>query len=180
VFGSYKERGKVKNTIFAIDPGLKGAIVYWNGDIDNHNKFIKSYTMPAIKAGKYNRIDGGGVCDILNKNTSAHVYIERAQAMPGQGTTSMFNYGMGFGILLGVIQTLGMVYTLVPPQTWHKAILKGVPGDKPKERALFRCKQLFPDVNLLATERSKKPHDGLVDALLILEYGRSRDDGRRV
>lgn len=103
---------------------------------------------------------------------SVHVFIEKAQAMPGQGVSSMFNYGTGFGKLLGWMEALKLPHTLVTPREWTKEMHKGCTGENAKEKSLQAAKRLFPHMKLEATERSKKPHAGIVDALLIAEFGR--------
>jgi hypothetical protein len=85
----------------------------------------------------------------------------------------MFTYGQGFGELIGMCKALGSAYALIPPKTWQKELFLGtLPDMKPKERALVAAQRLFPKVNLLETPRCRKPHDGIVDALLICEFAR--------
>jgi hypothetical protein len=59
----------------------------------------------------------------------------------------------------------------VPAPTWQKVMLEGVLGDDTKDRALVAARNLWPDANF-TMERARKPHDGVVDALLLAEYGR--------
>lgn len=93
--------------------------------------------------------------------------------MPKQGVTSMFSYGTGYGILQGVVGAFGFPFTLVPPRVWTKVMHAGVSTDiSAKEKSLVAALRLFPDQNFLATPRSTKPHQGLIDACLINEYGR--------
>ncbi len=96
--------------------------------------------------------------------------LERVGAMPGQGVTSMFNFGENFGFIQGVLEANGIPYELVTPQKWKREF--GVTGDK--NSAVSVCQRLFPDVSLLKTERSKKPDDGMAEALLMAEYARRR------
>lgn len=103
------------------------------------------------------------------------VYIERAQAMPKNGAVSMFKYGQHFGELLGVLTALQIPFETVPPVTWTKAIHQTTNKTiGPKARSLQAVQRLFPGVRLTdpESERAKKPHEGIVDALLIAEYGR--------
>ncbi len=101
-----------------------------------------------------------------------HVFVEKAQCMPKNGAVGMFNYGQGFGELLGVLIALKVPFTLVPPRAWSKVMHAGVQGDDPKKKSITAAKRLFPNVELRATERCRKPHLGMVEALLIAEYGR--------
>ncbi|UOF76915.1 holliday junction resolvasE [Bacteriophage sp.] len=127
-------------------------------------------------------IDGHGIAGVLEGIRDAQVIIgiEKVGAMPGQGVTSMFSFGFGCGMLEGVIQTLGLPYVKITPQTWQKLAFQGVTPiyktergkDKPdtKKMALTAVNRLYPSANLLATERSKVPHKGIIDALLIAHY----------
>ncbi len=98
------------------------------------------------------------------------VLIEKAQARPGQGVSSMFNYGTGFGRLMGWCEALGLPYELVTPQAWGKVMHAGTTGTDPKARSLQAVQRLFPGVQL-TVGKSKKVHMGLAEALLIAEYG---------
>jgi len=96
--------------------------------------------------------------------------VELVGAMPGQGVTSMFNFGKSLGYIEGVLQALEIPYQLVSPRTWKKEF--NLNSDKGK--SIEVCQKLFPKVSLLATERSKKPHDGMAEALLMAEYARRK------
>lgn len=99
--------------------------------------------------------------------------LEHVSAMPGQGVTSMFSFGQGFGFIQGVLCAYNIPFELVRPQKWKKEF--SVTGDKNSSIAV--CKRLFPDVNLLPTERCRKEHDGMAEALLMAEYARRRLSG---
>ena len=88
--------------------------------------------------------------------------IEEAQAMPGQGTRSMFTIGLGFGVWLGILATLGLAHTRIRPGVWKRAL--GLSGDK--EQARLRAMQLFPGADL----RLRK-HHGRAEAILLGYYG---------
>lgn len=94
--------------------------------------------------------------------------LERVGAMPGQGVTSMFNFGRNYGFIQGLLEASFIPYELVTPQKWKKAL--GVTGDKNSSIAV--CKRLFPGVSLKRTERCAKDHDGMAEALLLAEYAR--------
>ena len=96
--------------------------------------------------------------------------VEKVGAMPGQGVVSMFNFGHNLGLIEGLLQAYGVSYQLVPPQTWKKEF--SLSSDKAK--SIEVCKKLFPEVSLLATPRSRKPNDGMAEALLMAEYARRR------
>ena len=96
--------------------------------------------------------------------------VEKVGAMPGQGVVSMFNFGHNLGLIEGLLKAYGISYQLVPPQTWKKEF--SLSSDKAK--SIEVCQNLFPDVSLLPTERSRKPNDGMAEALLLAEYARRR------
>jgi crossover junction endodeoxyribonuclease RuvC len=101
--------------------------------------------------------DGASIC-----------YIEKVSAMPKQGVTSMFNFGFSTGAIHGIVATLGIPRYLVTPQRWKNNILVGTKKDK--EAAIDYCRRAFPSVTLLATEKSRKPHSGMADAICIALY----------
>ena len=97
--------------------------------------------------------------------------VERVNAMPGQGVTSMFNFGKSAGFIEGVLTTCGIGYQLIRPQQWKKEFtLIG----KDKSASVAVCKRLFPAVDLRRTERCKTDSDGMAEALLMAEYARRR------
>ena len=94
--------------------------------------------------------------------------LEHVGAMPGQGVTSMFNFGQNFGYIKGLLEAFQIPYELVRPQKWKKEF--SITGDK--NSSIEVCKRLFPGVVLQRTERCRKDDDGLAEALLIAEYAR--------
>ena len=138
-----------------IDPGLAGGIGVLES---NSNTYSIKYTPEAL-------------ISLLNQftdETQVQFFVEHVHAMPKQGVTSTFNFGMGFGRILGILEAFNRKYTLVKPQVWKKVI--GVTADK--QTSIDKCKELFPKVSLLPTPRCRVPSDGLAEALLIAEYGR--------
>jgi hypothetical protein len=104
---------------------------------------------------------------------SFHVFLEKAQSFRGQGVSSTFNYANGFGQLIGALVYAKIPFTLVAPVTWTKRLHEGCKSVDAKKRSLEACRRLFPSVNLIA-EGCRTPHTGIVDALLIAEYGRQK------
>ena len=97
--------------------------------------------------------------------------LEKVGAMPGQGVAGMFNFGRGYGFIQGVLEALNIPYQAIPPQTWKKefSLLK-----QDKSKSIETAQRLFPNVNFLPTERSRKPSDGMCEAALICEYARRK------
>lgn len=96
--------------------------------------------------------------------------LEKVGAMPGQGVVSMFNFGQSVGYIKGVLESHRIPYQEITPQKWKREF--GLTSDKAASAEV--CKKLFPDIDLLATPRSKKPHDGMAEALLMAEYARRK------
>lgn len=96
--------------------------------------------------------------------------VEKVNAMPGQGVTSMFQFGKSAGFIEGVLRAYGIPYQLVPPRKWKKEFSLG----SDKAQSIEVCKRLFPNVDLRRTERCKKDNDGMAEALLMAEYGRRK------
>lgn len=143
--------------VVGIDPGQKGGVVLLTkgGDIE------VAIPMP----------DAHVLADHLDTWRPDHVFIEKAQAMPRNGAVSMFNYGLHFGQLQGLCVALQLGYTLVTPKTWQRTMFIGTTGAEPKKRAYQAASRIFPGQDFRASERSKKPSDGIVDAALIATWG---------
>tara|TARA_Y100000310_G_C20579790_1_gene762382 strand:+ start:706 stop:1200 length:495 start_codon:yes stop_codon:yes gene_type:complete len=159
-----------------IDPGLDGglAAIYPNGNI-----YVT--VMPTERVGKKRQLDGCEIREWIHNNDvfecrsePQKITIEKVHAMPGQGVTSMFNFGVGFGILRGICSGLGLSYDLVTPQAWQKVMLEG----RGKGAKYEVAHELWPDVDFRATERCRKPHTGMVDAALIAEASRRMRGGK--
>lgn len=146
-----------------IDPGLQGGIAI----LEDNN--VTLYPMPLIGDKDY---DVQAIKDIFHSNADADLCgVERQQSMPGQGLSSTFKTGMGFGILLGVLSALGLRYEVVPPQTWQRRLFVGLKqGQDTKVSSEIIAKRLFPTTSFLRTARSHKASDGLTDAACIAEF----------
>jgi crossover junction endodeoxyribonuclease RuvC len=95
--------------------------------------------------------------------------VEKVGAMPGQGVTSMFNFGKSAGFIEGVLTALGIPYQLVPPNKWKKEFsLIG----QDKQASIVTCRKLFPELDLKRTERCRTDSDGKAEATLLAEYAR--------
>ena len=146
--------------VVGIDTGKSGAIAVI--EIDNKCKPTDVYVVP-FDSEKYKNIIQH--CKETNCNIA---FVEKVHAMPGQGVVSMFNFGHNVGFIEGMLHYGDMAYIMVTPQKWKKEM--GVTSDK--QTSIDLCKQLFPNVNLKRTQRSRKDNDGMAEAILIAEYGR--------
>jgi crossover junction endodeoxyribonuclease RuvC len=150
--------------VIGIDPGISGAIaIFEDGQLDT------ILDMPTLKiaSGKTmkSHISAIGLVRILETWTlvsdgQAHIVIEKVGAMPGQGVTSMFNFGRSAGIIEGVVAALQIPHTYVAPATWTKAVGRAAGKDASRMRAM----ELFPSKAELF-KRAKD--DGRADAALI-------------
>jgi crossover junction endodeoxyribonuclease RuvC len=140
-----------------VDPGKKGgiAILRADGTFVSHQPMGEAYELAEYLRGK----------DIIR------CYVEKCQAMPSQGVSSMFTYGTGYGKILGVLETLQISYDLVQPQKWQRKMIPGTKRGETKKAALAKARQLFPRESFIL-DSCRVPHDGIVDAVLIAEYGR--------
>ena len=145
--------------IVGIDPGKKGGIAVLKtcGELVDMRPMGEAYELAAILRSMQDKV--------------TRCYVEKSQAMPGQGTKSMFTYGTGFGKILGVLETLQISHDLVPPQKWQKKMIPGAEKGTSKKAALMKAKQLWPKESFVL-KGCRTPHDGIVDAVLIAEYGR--------
>ena len=80
----------------------------------------------------------------------------------------MFNFGQSVGYIKGVLEAFKIPYQEITPQKWKREFCLN--SDKAASAEV--CRKLFPEVSLLASERCKKPHDGMAEALLMAEYAR--------
>jgi len=145
--------------LIAVDPGLRGGIaVLANGSIT---------AVPMPLAGK--GLDLAAIAGIIRDNAPDWIIVEKVGARPGQGVTSMFTFGMGYGAIQGIAAGLSVPVELVTPQRWKGVVLHGTAKDKAS--AIAFCRRVFPGVALVLP-RCKVAHDGVADSLCLLEYGR--------
>lgn len=154
-----------------IDPGKSGAVAAIYPNQNNRVEIFDTPTME-VKSGKskkqvYIETEMASILRSLSIGNDIHVFMEKVNAMPGQGVTSMFSFGYGYGLWRGIVAALGMKITLFTPQEWKKFLMSGY--GKEKSASVYRAQMLFPNVDLF-TPRGKAL-DGRGDALLIGYYG---------
>lgn len=145
--------------LIAVDPGLRGGIA------SLANGTITAVPMPLAGKG----LDLAAIAGIIRDNSPSWIIVEKVASRPGQGVTSMFTFGMGYGAVLGIAAALQVPIELVTPQRWKSTVLHGTAKDKAS--AIAFCRRVFPGVALVLP-RCRAPHDGLADSLCLLEYGR--------
>lgn len=161
----------MKKIYIGCDVGKGGAFV----GIDESSNIVIKSVIPKIG----DNVDIQGIVNLLSfdpKEFKVYVAIEDVHSIYGTSAKSNFSFGWIKGLKTGIIATLGLTYMLVQPKTWQKyvwsptdVVKKGTKTDT-KKTSLTAAKRLFPHENFLATERSKVPHDGIVDAVLIALY----------
>jgi crossover junction endodeoxyribonuclease RuvC len=155
--------------IVAIDPGLDGGICILRGRV------VQTFVAPTLGTGKRS-YDVAEMRRILHDHisvlTGAQAFLERAQAMPGQGVSSMFSVGFGFGLWQGLLAGLRIPVEIVSPQSWQREMFKGLPKGDTKASSALIAQRLRPDVDWRKSPRCRKSHDGITDAFCIGEYGR--------
>ncbi len=157
--------------ILGIDPGQEGGFAVLDGDS------VIVEPMPQKKDGK---IDSGELFGLLSHYVpkATFVYIEKAGLRPRQSVQTTFACGFNHGILLGMLGIFNVEPLIVRPTEWSKHYSHGVTEkDKHKRYAAIKVARrrivsdLYPGIDLKKTERSSVPHEGMVDALLIADYG---------
>ena len=153
--------------IIGIDPGISGSICF----LDN-GKILDVIEMPIIPDGKKNKkqVNGSQVYNEVIKRIKQYeknqirVVIEHVSAMPGQGVTSMFNFGQSFGILKGICTAMQLPMYFVRPAKWKKYFnLLNSEKDASRTRAI----EIFP---YFSSQLSKKKDSNKADAILIASF----------
>ena len=153
--------------IIGIDPGISGSICFFkNGEI------IDVIEMPTMTEGKKNKkqVNGAQIYNEISKrinttqNQDVRVIVEQVSAMPGQGVTSMFNFGQSFGIIKGICSAMQLPVYFVRPAKWKKYYnLINSEKDASRTRAI----EIFPH---FSSQLSKKKDSNKADAILIASF----------
>ena len=153
--------------IISIDPGITGSICFFK-----NNKIIEVIEMPTMTEGKKNKkqVNGAQIFNEISNRIrdieieNIRVVIEQVSAMPGQGVTSMFNFGQSFGILKGICSAMQLPMYFVRPAKWKKYF-----GLINSEKGASRTKaiEMFP---YFSSNLSKKKDTNKADAILIASF----------
>ena len=151
--------------IIGIDPGLSGGIA-----ILEDNKVKEIFDMPVMPDGKKNKrqLNNAFLAQLIKENIEniedTIMVVEQVNAMPGQGVTSMFDFGQTFGAIKGICAALGLPIFLVRPSKWKKHFeLINSSKDASRTKAI----EMYP---LIAEKLSKKKDVNKSDAILIARY----------
>ena len=153
--------------IIGIDPGISGAVCFFE---DGQVKEI--IDMPVMADGKKNKrqINGPQIYNEILKRTNKFqkkdiiVVIEQVSAMPGQGVTSMFNFGQSFGVLKGICSAMQLSMFFIRPAKWKKyfGLIK-----TEKDASRTKVIEIFP---YISSELSRKKDSNKADAVLIASF----------
>lgn len=150
--------------IIGIDPGLSGAIAFYD-TVEQAVEIVDMPVLELVRNGKKKReVSAQSLANHLAGRKVYAAFMERVNAMTGQGVTSVFSFGRSTGIVEGVLAAYDIPTTLVTPQAWQKAVNQRAGKDGSRERAM----QLFP---AQAELFQRKKDDGRSDAALIAYYG---------
>ena len=153
--------------IIGIDPGISGSICFFE-----NGKIMDVIEMPTMAEGKKNKrqVNGSQIYNEISnrihkvKNQEIRVIIEQVSAMPGQGVTSMFNFGQSFGILKGICSAMQLPMYFVRPAKWKKYFnLINSEKDASRTKAI----EIFP---YFSSKLAKKKDTNKADAILIASY----------
>ena len=151
--------------IIGIDPGLSGGIA-----VLENNKVTNIFDMPVMSEGKKNKrqLNSAQLVKIISDNTEENeevsVVVEQVNAMPGQGVTSMFNFGQSFGAIKGICAALNLPIFFVRPAKWkkHFDLIKSS-----KDASRTKAIEMYPS---LSDNLSKKKDVNKSDAILIARF----------
>ena len=153
--------------IIGIDPGISGSICFFKD-----GKIIDVVEMPTMTEGKKNKkqVNGSQIFNEISSrikkldNKDIKVVVEQVSAMPGQGVTSMFNFGQSFGILKGICSAMQLPIYFVRPAKWKKYFnLINSEKDASRTRAI----EIFP---YFSSHLSRKKDSNKADAILIASF----------
>ena len=153
--------------IIGIDPGISGSICFFED-----GKVIDIIEMPSMAEGKKNKkqVNGSQICNEINSRIKKlnkqeiKVVIEQVSAMPGQGVTSMFNFGQSFGVLKGICSAMQLPMYFVRPAKWKKYY--SLINSK-KDASRTKVIEIFP---YISTQLSKKKDSNKADAILLASF----------
>ena len=153
--------------IIGIDPGISGSICFFED-----GKILDVLEMPTMTDGKKNKkqVNGAQIYNEISTKIRAiekqnlRVIIEQVSAMPGQGVTSMFNFGQSFGILKGICSAMQLPMYFVRPAKWKKyfGLIKSE-----KDASRTKAIEMFP---YFSSQLSKKKDSNKADAILIASF----------
>ena len=162
------------SVIIGIDNGLTGGLVAIS---DHPGPPIGMMIMPTRGKTKGNEVDPLAIIEWLHlygplQNITVILETPGKHSPGAQALCSMWD---SYGAIRGVLESYRIRHHRITPQAWQKVMLVGCAKGDTKPAALAKARQLWPDESWLASPRCTKPHDGMIDAALIAEYGRIKN-----
>lgn len=158
-----------------IDNGLTGALVALSTQPGLAPVAI--LTMPTRGKAKGNEVDAAAINDWLYKLGRADgiTVILETPGKHSPGAQALCSMWDSYGAIRSILECRGIRHHRITPQAWQKVMLVGCAKGDTKPAALAKARQLWPSESWLATPRSTVPHAGIVDAILLAEFGRQRN-----
>ena len=153
--------------VLGVDPGAIGALAMLDTDLGALVVCDMPSTLIKIGKGHRRQISEFWLADTLRVWQAETAVIERVHALPKQGVTSSFSFGLSYGLVRGVLAALGVSVQLVTPQEWKRSFRLG--PDKNEARII--ASRLFPQ-NAMCFTRAKD--DGRAEAALLALFGANR------
>ena len=153
--------------IIGIDPGISGSICFLQ-----NGRIMDVIEMPTMTEGKKNKkqVNGAQIFNEISERIKKldkrdiKIVIEQVSAMPGQGVTSMFNFGQSYGVLKGICSAMQLPMYFVRPAKWKKYFsLINSEKDASRTKAI----EMFP---YFSSQLSKKKDSNKADAILIASF----------
>lgn len=157
-----------------IDPGTRGGLVAINALGEVLSAIVMPMDGKAVSLVKVREWLVEVSLAVGRPSGRLLVALEKPSVRPGQNPSGTLTMGMNWGRLQAALELSDAEYVVVTPQTWRRGlgIPQGSTRDQCKEGALDMARTQFPDLDLLPGTRRIKPHDGLVDAVLLAQYAR--------
>ena len=173
--------------VFGNDPGMDGGLACVRmglsgagGTPVNDMEVIPMFTRPHHRGDGKRELDPSAIHDWIRKQLplllpyneyhgTVLAVLEDVHCVKGQGITSSFTFGQGFGALIAAYQILHVPIQFVTPQRWKKHVLAGTQKDK--GAAIAFVQNMYPNVELNVGIRKVVYHDGMADAVCMMHYG---------
>lgn len=163
-----------------IDPGTNGAVCL----ISEDGRILFRDCFPLFKG----KLDVSGLKNLLMNTVkyANHVFLEDVHAVFGSSAGATFSFGWNCGLIEGILTAQNKPFTMISPKEWQKEMWRGIDvlkmasktGKKvindTKGTSLLSARRLFPNETFLSSPRCNKPHDGIIDAVLMAECCRRK------
>jgi hypothetical protein len=158
--------------IIGIDNGISGAMVAISA---YHGLVIDKILMPTRSTGTSRECDGAEMVEWLHGFSFNRIAVAlETPSKHSPGTLALCSMWDCYGAIRGILESYGIKHVRIAPRTWQSVMLGVVPKGETKAYARAKAAQIWPNEDWLATPRSKKAHEGFIDAALIAEFYRRK------